>query len=281
MNSIIIREMHKHEMQKAIDWARNEEWNPGEYDGECFYNADPNGFFVGLVNGEIVSIISAIKYGISYGFIGFYIVDEHHRGKGYGIKIWDEAISYLGDRISGLDGVPAQVNNYEKSGYVLAHKNLTFKGKSTIFTSTDKNIIRLSIRDFEDIKRYDALCFPDQRDEFLKCWIQQQDSYTLGYMHNDKLMGYAKIRKCPEAYKIGPLFADNEVIANKLMRALQTKIPEGSSFTIDLPENHVEAMKFVDTYQMEYSFETARMYKNGFPKIDTKKVFGITSYELG
>ncbi len=45
-----IRPMKPDEMELAIDWAHKEGWNPGLNDAKCFYNADPNGFFVGLVN---------------------------------------------------------------------------------------------------------------------------------------------------------------------------------------------------------------------------------------
>lgn len=281
MGKLEIREMKPSEMHFAISWAKREGWNPGFYDEKCFQIADPKGYFVAVVDGKIVSMISAVKYGINYGFIGFYIVDPDFRGEGYGMKIWEEAIKYLNGRLIGLDGVPEQVNNYKKSGFVLAHRNITFKGEAIREDYNREELVDLSGDDFEIIKQYDRKCFPDNRDVFLKCWIEQEKSHTLGYFKDGKLLGYGKIRHCPEAYKIGPLFADNELIAEKIFRALQSKIPVQSLFTIDIPEINSDALKMAEKFNMEYSFETARMYKNGIPKIDLQKVFGLTSNELG
>ena len=48
----------------------------------AFFDADPKGFFIGKLNGEKISCISAVKYG-DFRFIGLYIVKEPFRGKGY------------------------------------------------------------------------------------------------------------------------------------------------------------------------------------------------------
>ena len=281
MKSIELRNMKRHEMQIAIEWAKKEGWNPGQNDKDCFYNADPNGFFVGLYDGKIAAIISAIKYGLTYGFIGFYIVDPDYRGKRFGIQIWNLAVEYLQGRLVGLDGVPAQISNYEKSGFVLAHRNITFKGIATQRKIDSSGMVELTVNDLDIVKPYDRLFFPDEREDFLKCWISQPESHVLGFMANGALKGYGKIRRCPEAYKIGPVFANDSIIAERLITTLQNKIPEGSEFTIDIPEVNKASMDIANNFEMKYSFETARMYKNGSPNIDLNKVFGITSYELG
>ena len=46
----------------AVNWAADEGWNPGLHDANCFYNSDTNSFFIGLINGEPVSCISAVAY---------------------------------------------------------------------------------------------------------------------------------------------------------------------------------------------------------------------------
>ena len=78
----------------AVEWAGREGWNPGLHDAPSFYATDPKGFFVGLLGDEPISCISAVAYDQSFAFLGFYIVKPEHRGKGYGQKIWNAAISY-------------------------------------------------------------------------------------------------------------------------------------------------------------------------------------------
>ncbi len=57
-----IRTMCQSEVAIAVDWAKQEGWNPGINDAELFYQADPNGFFAGEIDGELVAVGSAVVY---------------------------------------------------------------------------------------------------------------------------------------------------------------------------------------------------------------------------
>src|SRR3989338_5198019 len=129
-NSFTVRTMTRQELDTAVQWAANEGWNPGLYDADSFYSVDPNGFFMGFLGDKPVSTISAVSYDKNFGFIGFYIVKPEFRGKGFGIKTWKKAMSYLKTQNIGLDGVVAQQGNYKKSGFKPAYRNVRFQGKS-------------------------------------------------------------------------------------------------------------------------------------------------------
>jgi len=88
-----IRPATRQEINLALDWAAAEGWNPGICDAVPFHAADPEGFLVGLVDDEPVAVISAVKYGTTFGFIGFYIVRPDVRGLGYGWAIWQAAMA--------------------------------------------------------------------------------------------------------------------------------------------------------------------------------------------
>ena len=66
----LIRTMTAAEIALAVDWAAAEGWNPGHQDADCFYQGDRQGFFVGLLDGEPIATISAVKYNEEFGFIG-------------------------------------------------------------------------------------------------------------------------------------------------------------------------------------------------------------------
>ena len=108
MTQFVVRQMNRFECDVAVEWAAGEGWNPGWHDAEAFFATDPNGFFVGLLDGQPISSISAVAYGADFGFIGFYIVRPEYRGQGYGWQTWQAAMAYLGNRNVGLDGVLAQ-----------------------------------------------------------------------------------------------------------------------------------------------------------------------------
>ena len=84
-------------------WQSELGWNPGFKDIELFYQADPNGFLMGYEKDEPVSHISAIMLNKNFSFIGLFIVKPEHRGKGYGFKLFKNALKYLEGRNIGLD----------------------------------------------------------------------------------------------------------------------------------------------------------------------------------
>ena len=71
--NVTLRQMTRAELDQAIDWAAAEGWNPGHGDADCFYAADPGGFFVALLDGRPAGSISAVRYGNDFGFIGLFL----------------------------------------------------------------------------------------------------------------------------------------------------------------------------------------------------------------
>jgi GNAT superfamily N-acetyltransferase len=276
-----IAHMSKDEIKLAIDWASKEGWNPGLHDPDCFYLADPNGFFAGKLNGNIIAIGSAVVYDNFFAFCGFYIVDEHYRGQGYGLALTKKRLAYVGQRNAGLDGVSNMLNKYTKLGYKLAHYNARYRGIAFHpDVKVNKAIIPLSEIDFKLIVNYDRQHFPALRTEFLRCWINQPQGTSLGYMRDGKLCGYGVIRVCQHGYKIAPLFADNARIADELFLTL-AKYAHGQDFYLDIPENNLHAIALVKRYQLEKVFVTARMYLKEQPLLPIEQIYGITSFELG
>jgi len=183
-----IRPMHPKEVAIAIDWAAEEGWNPGLHDADCFIATDPTGFLVGLLEDEPIATISAVKYGSSFGFIGFYIVKPNYRNQGYGIQIWREALDRLQARTIGLDGVVAQQQNYQRSGFQLAHRNIRYGGTGGGRIPNNINIVELSQVPFDQIVKYDRAFFPSDRTVFLQRWIAQPGSTALDYWQNTHLL---------------------------------------------------------------------------------------------
>src|SRR3954468_13147796 len=128
MNSLRIRPMRPEEISIAVDWAAAEGWNPGFADDACFATVDPRGFFIGELDGAPAATISCVNYNDHFAFLGFYIVREDLRGRGYGLGIWNAAIAHARPRVIGLDGVVAQQQNYRMSGFELAYANVRYGG---------------------------------------------------------------------------------------------------------------------------------------------------------
>lgn len=158
---------------------------------------------------------------------------------------------------------------------------------------------------------YDRKFFPAPRISFLAVWLEQQghelrvaldddvsysaDDYTL---LEPNVVGYGVMRRCGYGFKIGPLFADNDTIAIKLLDSLLTSLPAGQTLFIDVPDHNTAATRMALELGLTKSFETARMYRyphNGEEGQSSEAasvslveardvaagVFGVTTFELG
>jgi len=280
-NQFKIRRMNQEEVARiALPWAVTEGWNPGLYDAICFYGADPQGFFVGELNGKPIAIISAVAYDDYFAFMGFYIVKPDFRNQGYGMQIWHEALNYLGKRNIGGDGVLERIKDYETQGFRAYYKNRRYQGMG-LGKPDPQGLKDIQEADFGQLVSYDGEIFPAQRSKFLKCWISQPQTKGYCLIKDDKLLGYGVIRPCYKGYKIGPLFADNSLVAEKIFNALIAEVPINHEFFFDAPEVNPEAVGLAEKYRLKVVFETARIYSKALPPTPLEKVYGVTSFELG
>lgn len=280
-DSYRIRPMTRTEIDIAVDWAAAEGWNPGVDDADCFHAADPGGFLVGLHGDEPVATISAVRYGTSFGFVGFYIVKPEYRGRGYGLRIWNAAMEFLAGRNVGLDGVVAQQDNYRKSGFALAWRNVRYEGSGGGQRPDDAGVVPLSSLAFADIERYDRSFFPADRGAFLRSWISQPRGSAVGIVEGGTLRGVAVVRPCRSGYKIGPLFADGPELADRLFVHCRATALQGAPVFLDIPQTNPAALALVERHGMRPAFETARMYTGDFPELPMSRMFGVTTFELG
>jgi GNAT superfamily N-acetyltransferase len=276
-----VREMDSHEVDLAISWANAEGWNPGIHDAETFYKTDPHGFFVGIFDGKPVSSISAVTYGEAYGFLGFYIVQAQFRGRGLGIKIWNVGMKHLKGRNIGLDGVLEQQKLYERMGFRPCYKSVRYQGVGTGTMSNAEEVKYLSEVPIEDILAYDDLYFPVPRHVFIKSWIWQPEGIAQGVLNENELVGYGVLRKCYQGYKIGPLFANDDKVADVLFCALCGHASQDTPVFMDIPELNSAALDLAKRHRMYPVFETVRMYNKEIPRLPMDRIFGITSFELG
>ena len=278
-DNFIVRSMTWTELNLMMDWAAAEGWNPGLHDAECFYQADPHGFWIGELNGEPIGSLSTVAYDENFGFLGLYIVKPSFRGQGFGLQIWKAGLAYLGfQRNLGLDSVIAQQKNYQKSGFQAAYSHIRYEGKGGGEIPT--SLIKLNLIPFEKLVAYDRQHFPAARRLFLKHWIEQPDSIALGVLHFGELVGYGVLRSSHTGNKIGPLFANNPQIAEELFQGLKGQVPDESIY-LDVPDANPDAIKLAKRHSMKPVFSTVRMYTKGIPHILIEQVFGVTALELG
>ncbi|KAJ7321485.1 hypothetical protein OS493_034839 [Desmophyllum pertusum] len=191
----------------VINAMVKEGWRPGLKDAECYLACDPTGTFVGELNGTPIGFVFLAKYGENYGHIGCYLVRKEYRGKGTRHK-------------------------YERSGF---HSH--FNGGRFVFhlptavvyfpASLEQSSVKVKCIDQVDQKAlfmYDSSVFGFERHPFLSKWLCVTGSRAHAAINKEgAIVGYVVARPTfvkEDGYRIGPLFADSESIAEMLLKAL-------------------------------------------------------------
>ena len=322
-DELVIALASREELTTFVEWAKAEDWSPGFDDAIAFFAADPGGFFVGRVAGEIVTMISAVSYRGdpavgNYGFLGFYITRKDMRGKGYGLKIFNHAMSYLkskGCASIGLDGVLERVKDYEKSAFVRSYDHQRFgfdivskqsNGSSGTHYVDGVAIVPLRHVPFSQLLEADRAWFGYDRTSFLSALVSGPGAVSFAAVRLSEdgklrfnsyrdICGYVITRPAVSGFKIGPLFATKDSVASELVAAVVRTLPVGSHVAVDIPAPArlawiqclqasvaavVAGQPVISPPQLEFS--CARMYCGGVPRgMRSELVYGNTTLELG
>ncbi|MGF6691618.1 GNAT superfamily N-acetyltransferase [Metapseudomonas resinovorans] len=284
---LVIRNMLRPELDELVGWAAREGWNPGLHDAQLFWATDPEAYIAAEQDGELIGGGAITSYGGEFGFMGFFIIRPEFRGHGLGDRLWHARRDRLLARLHpgaaiGMDGVFAMQDYYAKGGFVFSHRNLRFQTEITEppQRTPDEEVVPLADFALNEVLAYDRTCFPAPRRVFLQGWITQPDALALGCRRNDRLVGFAVVRRCQDGCKIGPLFADDASAAEALYAPLAGFAAGGPLF-LDAPENNPAAMALVQRHGMSEVFGCARMYLGPAPVVAQDRVFGVTTFELG
>ncbi|XP_078347365.1 holothin acyltransferase-like [Oculina patagonica] len=279
-----------------INAMAKEGWRPGLKDAECFLTCDPSGAFVGELNGKPVCTINLTRYDDSFIFSGCYMVNKEYRGKGYGIKMKNVAFAYAKQSRS-IGIVSAALGSeqvYKRWGFCSHFYGATFvfhlPTAMTHFPETSERSVKVkSIEEvnLEALFMYDTAVFGFERHAFLSKWLRVAGSHARVAVNNEgSIVGYTVARPLfvkEEGYKIGPLFADSEAVAEKLLRGVFEELfRQGDSralvVSIDAPTK--KATELCERLQGKRAFELVYMVTNGLPDARFDKWFGYTSTQL-
>ena len=276
-------------------------WRPGALDHEAFFAADETGFFAGELDGKTISCMSVVKHAKNFAFLGNYIVDEPYRGSGYGLKTWKGAMSSIDDDYNvGGDAVIEKVPIYRRIGLepkwseqrfdlVALQAASAFSGSQL---SQQIKIEPVSKIIFTALIKYDTSLHAFPRNSFLEKWVFAPNCHaSVAIDKQERIVGYSVIRSTlreEDGWRIGPLFADDALIARSLYQDVCTKVAmkdPKAVIAVDVPYGdffNPDTLKIVNELSGKPSFKCMRIYKKGVPSwMLLQKVFGITSIEIG
>ncbi len=274
---IDIRNMATKDLELVLSWAADEGWNPGLDDAQTFLAADPKGFFLAFDDDAPVAAISVVNHSDDFAFLGLYICQPSHRGKGIGYSLWNHALKHAGDRTVGLDGVPEQQANYVRSGFALGGETIRFEGSVNANEAANARMVNDAV--ISSLISLEAKNSGWKKVGYLSTWFQdssKRKTFLIGPPSDPR--GCVTVRECQMGAKIGPLMAKDRDTALKLIEQAATVF--GNEITIDVPHSSTGLLTLCQELGLTSSFSTTRMYRGPNTKV-SGEFFSVVSLELG
>lgn len=272
------RTMTRDDAALVLDWAANEGWNPGLDDAAVFCRTDPDGFFLAVDGNTPVAAISVVNHSDRFAFLGLYLCHPSHRGRGIGFDLWRHAIRHAGTRTIGLDGVPEQQSNYERSGFVRSGATTRYSGQ--IEPLADPAVRPVEVSDIPALIELEASASGWRKDTYLSGWFTDTDTRKT-YVSDGAAgpEGVVTIRRCRTGCKIGPLIATTAETSLRLARHAVARVA-AESVMIDVPASSAGLDALCRHLNLAPGFSTARMYR-GPSREARHESYAVASLELG
>ena len=304
LSDFVVRKIRTPEELRVtiMERAQAEGWRPGALDHVSYFAADSTGFLVRELDGKPISCISAVKFAPDFAFLGFYIVDRNHQGKGYGLYTWKVSLASLPESCNmGGVAVIENVPLYGQYGFKPYWEEQRFEfvasevlDKLADFNTIDTaiKIVPFSQQFYMNVLKYDTAVNVFQRHSFLRNWLLAPNCHF--YVAIDSfgtVVGYGVVRSTlrkEDGWRIGPLFADNSAIAKIIFKELCKQITQETAqaaVVIDIPYGlrfNKHSLSLVSQCNGKPLERFVRIYKYGIPEnMLLDKVFGLTSLKLG
>ena len=109
---------------------------------------------------------------------------------------------------------------------------------------------------------------------------RQGKPVMVSILEEGSLAGYGVARPTRNGYKVGPLFAKDVFLAERILSGLAEGV-WGARLQIDVPELNPIALEMIESLGFERVFDCGRMYKGPKPALPAQFIFGTTSLEFG
>lgn len=265
----------------AQKWAQAEQWDLGKDDARHFFAVDPKGFFLGDLEQQAVAAISVANFDSHYAHLGHYLVDPAWRGKGLGLQLWQAATEHAGERCIGLDGMPEQVNNYQRSGFVTHYRTLRISGHPQLRPESETVHLPIDVGMLTQLIEWDSTIVGYSRSQLLSNWFSGAGRWGFWSQDDRGINGMIGIRQSDAGYRIGPLHAANSEVMTGLMGAALSVIPPTGCVTLDVPDYAEDIVQLCQDLGLQVLFHTHRMYRGTPPQSEPGLIKALASLELG
>lgn len=282
--------MRREEIPAVLNLRGERNVPEGTHALDTWFDYDPDGFYVAVADdGTVLGSCAGVIQNDYLAFIGLYAVKSDYQKSGIGRRIWNAVMERICDCNVGVNPVTAQVQNYRDHDGLPPHTDWC---SACIAPHVDESLFRPAVPETDilflttldedminDVIQYDSDVYGVSRGLFVPLVCGQGEAVAMVAITttDKKVCGYGSIMKNIKGKAlVGPLYADNEDIAETILHKLIKAFPSAKSdgvvmFTTD---GNPPAIALTKRLGFRHLDRIARLYrKEEFP-VKYDNIFG-------
>ncbi|MHC4432372.1 MAG: GNAT family N-acetyltransferase [Planctomycetota bacterium] len=261
---IKIRRMTIDDLGLGIRLSAEAGWNQTGADWRRFIELEPQGCFVGELNGRSVGTTTTCVFRKT-AWIAMVLVDMSARHKGVGTTLLKHSIEYLQSRrvkTIRLDATSFGQPIYEKLGFEVDYELARFEGVAPASKECSAAVEATPAMS-GDLLEFDKRMTGLERGTLLSRLFEEFPENLRVVKRSGEIEGFVTMRPGANAVRIGPCTATPDVGPALLSDALNSCT--GEPVLIDVPSDNVEAVKVAKSGSLTIKHTLTRMSRG--PKI--------------
>lgn len=280
--------MTRAEVHTLQEWVVAEWWDEGDWDADVLFDIDPDGFWAILDDdGQVVGAAAVIAPVDDIGTVSYLYLTAQARGRGIVTRTIPDLFALLGHRMHEdvtvtVFMMPPSTTTAEQLGFVPLHEEIRLVLPPGPPMPAAKDVEIIDARDLPEaaVIDFDAAHAGRPRDILIRRWLRLPESAVLASVDDDgRLRGLGAIRPSARGHRVGPLHADDSVVAEGLLRSLIAHAG-GTRVALDLPGSNPHGLAMLDRLGFVEEFRTVRMVWGRLPQVPWDRCYATVMLHL-
>lgn len=266
----------------GLKLARQAGWNQIEPDWRRFLTMQPDGCFVGELDGAAVATTAAFIFG-PVAWIAMVLVDIDSRRKGIATTLLNHTLDFLdeqGVKTVRLDATAAGQPVYEKLGFVPEYPLSRYMGRVEPSPRPSSLMLPPTIgRQLKAIVAFDHRMTATPREKMLARLFEESPEITRALYRDGQVEGYVTGRCGANATLIGPCIAT--AYAGPILLGDAFGHCAGQPVFVDVPRDNASAIEIVEKSGLTVQRHFTRMCRGERIKDHVEAIWASSGPEKG
>jgi len=280
MTEVFVRRMQAEDLAEGLRLTQAESWSYRLEDWSLHFRLG-QGWAACDAGGRVLGTALWWRYGEQFATVGLVVVDRHQQGKGIGRKLMNAVMEDAGARSLQLVSTRAGRRLYEQCGF--SEQGAIYQHQGVVVSAAlpheagAASFRAVTSADVSMIAQWDANSFGTFRTPVIAAVLESGEG-ILAARHG-RLAGYALARPAGRGTTIGPVVAEDEILAIEMIARMLQRRTE--IMRLDIPADATVLGGWLESAGIT-RVDGAAVMVRGTPMArgDAARVFGLVSQAL-